>query len=316
MGSTIIRYAHKPSSASRQIRSTFLILLPAHSTHTPLLKRALNPRTVALEIAPRRPQPYPSPNLERRSSLSSSPNSLRHDDTFRLTISAFDDTFHLHLRPNDHLIHPAARVNYYKIDSDGRSVIDRTEPLLREHVKAYMGEVIAPHHTDSRFREDAVGVIHPPNHPAQLGWARIMVHEEGDATTPPTYEGAFSVNGVTYHVLTKDNYMRRKQALDPEASVVDGHLVIWKDTDTMTPEEEHFVKTGAHATEPIPAVKTCGHDNLEYNKNPHLNPAVRPPPPAWLNVLLRPQVNDTVHQRYRRQGDAAGTGNDSGADTK
>ena len=141
----------------------------AHSTHAPLLKRALNPRTVSLDILPRRPSLVPSDTLTKRSS-SSSPGTLRFDDSFRLTLSAFDDIFHLHLRPNDHLIHPAARVSYYKLDSTGQSVLDREEPLLREDVKAYYGEVIAPHHTHNRLKEDTAGVVKPPGGTAQIGW--------------------------------------------------------------------------------------------------------------------------------------------------
>lgn len=281
----------------------------AHSTHAPLLKRAVNPATIALEILSR-PNYAPSlPNLSKR--LPSPPSStLRFDDSFRLTISAFDDLFHLHLRPNDHLIHPAARVNYYELDSEGRSVLSRTEPLLRESVKAYMGEVIAPHHSPTRMREDAAGVA-PQPHPATLGWARIMVHHQGhgDSFHKPVYEGAFSANGVIYHISTKDNYFRNKHALDPDVSRplgdADDRLVIWRDSDAMTPEEEHFVRTGSHPTGPIIAPQSCAHDSLPYNNDPHMNPILRPASPSWLEHLLTPTSNRTV---YRRDDAPTGSG--------
>lgn len=294
----------------------------AHSTHAPLLKRALNPRTVSLDILPRRPSLVPTDSLTKRSS-SSPAGTLRFDDSFRLTLSAFDDIFHLHLRPNDHLIHPAARVSYYKLDSNGQSVLDREEPLLREDVKAYYGEVIAPHQTESRLKEDAAGVEHRPGLPAEMGWARIMVHHQGDSSNgiPPIYEGAFSANGVIYHITTKENYMRKKHDLDPEvaasSTIIDDHLVIWRDSDAMTPEEEHLVKTGMPAPGPLPVPQSCAHDNLDFNRDPALNPALRKPLPPWLNVLLRPRsLNDTVpHQIYRRQDVGDSSSGDTGMGT-
>lgn len=114
--------------------------------------------------------------------------------------------------------------------------------------------------------------------------------------------------------------MRKKHALDPEVSasstLIDDHLVIWRDSDAMTPEEEHFVKTGVPAPGPIALPQSCAHDNLEFNTNPALNPILRKPLPPWLNVLLRPRsLNETAHQIYRRQdvGDSIG---DTGMGTK
>ncbi|TEB34929.1 zinc metalloprotease [Coprinellus micaceus] len=207
----------------------------AHSTHAPLLKRATTPATLALEILPRQQHVGTILDLTKRSPTPS-PHTLRFDDSFRLTISAFDEAFHLHLRPNDHLVHPEARINYYGLDSDGAATVLRTEPIVRETVKAYM---------------DTIGVVRYRPHPAELGWARIMVHHQGDSDrqTSPVYEGAFSVGGVIYHITTKENYDRKKHALDPEVVETlddgDNRLVIWRESDAMTPEEEHFVKTDA-----------------------------------------------------------------------
>ncbi|OBZ79276.1 Disintegrin and metalloproteinase domain-containing protein B [Grifola frondosa] len=128
---------------------------------------------------------------------------LRHSDSFRLKLSAFDETFYLHLRPNEHLVHPAARINYYKTSADGHTVLSHTTPLLRESVKAYWGEVIPADSSSGRLREDAAGVLPRPSGIA------------------PVFEGAFSVNGVIHHVMTKDNYARNKHHLDPHIALAD-----------------------------------------------------------------------------------------------
>ncbi|KAF7367419.1 Zinc metalloprotease [Mycena sanguinolenta] len=265
----------------------------AHSASPRPLKRLANPSTLALEILPRRQlssSVNPSPYSKRETFLPRS-TILRYDDSFRLKIAAFDEVFHLHLRPNDHLIHPAARINYYSIGPDGTSYISRTKPLLRETVKAYWGEVIHADHSLTRMREDTAGVV-PSPHPAELGWARIMVHHQGDIDQriAPVFEGAFTVKGVVYHVTTKDNYERHKRPLDiawtEPVDIIDSELVIWRDSDIMTAEEEHFAHTGEHAT-PAPAPQTCGHDRMSYNTDPLQNPFLQKPATSpWLENPL------------------------------
>ncbi|KAJ6573929.1 zinc metalloprotease [Mycena vulgaris] len=253
----------------------------AHSVSPRPLKRLANPSTLALEILPRRQHSSPtsSPFSQRAPFLPRS-TTLRYDDSFRLTLAAFDETFHLHLRPNDHLIHPAARINYYSTSPDGTSYISRTKPLLRESVKAYWGEVIHADHSPTRMREDTAGVV-PFPHPAELGWARIMVHHQGDIDQgrAPVFEGAFTVKGVVYHITTKDNYLRNKRPQDPDVAepldIVDSELVIWRDSDMMTAAEEHFTQTGEEVP---PAPQSCGHDRLAFNTDPAQNPILQKPP--------------------------------------
>ena len=226
-----------------------------------------NPSTRSLEILPRH---RISPTVYKKPHPSILPDSLRHDDSFRLILSAYNESFYLHMRPNDHLIHPAARINYYTRLPDGREVLSRTKPLLRESVLAYWGEVIAEHHSPTRMLQDTAGVV-PQPHPADLGWARLVVHHQGSTEngTPPLFEGAFSANGVIYHVMTKENYLRNKLDLDPSiihsTETIDDLLVIWRESDVMTPEEEYFIKTGRHPTEKVLIPQSCGHDRLEYN---------------------------------------------------
>ncbi|KAJ7480067.1 zinc metalloprotease, partial [Mycena galericulata] len=245
------------------------------------LKRLANPSTLALEILPRRQHSSPTSSpFSKRETFMPRSTTLRYDDSFRLTIAAFDETFHLHLRPNDHLIHPAARINYYTTAPDGTSYISRTKPLLRESVKAYWGEVIHADHSLTRMREDTVGIV-PSPHPAELGWARIMVHHQGDIDQgiAPVFEGAFTAKGVVYHISTKDNYLRHKRPLDAEIAepldIVDSALVIWRDSDTMSAAEEHLAQTGEHLNAPAP--QTCGHDRLSFNTDPAQNPILQKP---------------------------------------
>ncbi|KAI0077421.1 hypothetical protein K474DRAFT_1707303 [Panus rudis PR-1116 ss-1] len=280
------------------------------------LKRIAHPSTLSLEILPRRPslEPY---NFGKRSWPIDAPT-LQHTDSFRLKIAAFEDIFHLHLRPNEHLIHPAARIKYYKLDSTGKSVLSHTEPLLPQNVKAYWGEVVAPHASADRMREDAAGVWPRPSGKHELGWARITVHHQGDIAEgiPPSFEGAFSVNGVIHHVMTKDHYLRNKHHMDPHVYDIDedSSLVIFRDSDIMTPHEYHFAKGGTLETAPSRSEQVCGHDRLPFNTDPLENSILRKPPTlptnAWydpLGILYDPADNSTLSRRTDVQGGSMGT---------
>jgi len=286
----------------------------AHSAPARPLKRVAHPSTLTLEILPRRQSPsisFTKRIVSPRSTI------LRHDDSFRLVIAAFDKSFHLHLRPNNHLIHPAARITYYSISPDGHSVVPHYKPLVRESVKAYWGEVIQAHHSPSRMREDAVGVVPHPSHHSELGWARIMVHHQGDMDQgiAPVFEGAFSVNGVVHHVMTKDNYLRTKHTLDPEIAHplddVDSSLVIWRDSDVMNSHEEHALPTDILDTVfPPPRPQTCGHDRLSYNTDPSQNSVLQKPlSNSWFTnpLVLGPFANRSITRRDDAVGSGMGT---------
>ncbi|KAG6891001.1 hypothetical protein C0992_011278 [Termitomyces sp. T32_za158] len=291
-------------------------MIIAHSSPARSLKRFAHPSTLAVEIIARKGQQIVP--LSKRSLPPS--NTLRHDDTFRLTISAFDEIYYLHLRPNDHLIHPAARINYYDTSPDGHSYISHSEPLLRQSVKAYWGEVIHASHTETRMRENAVGVV-PMPHSSELGWVRIVIHHTGDMERglPPEYEGAFSVNGVVHHIMTKDSYLRTKTDLDPDVSQVldnlDSSLVIWRESDVMTAEEERIAKREL-SDSALAHQSSCGHDRLVFNTSPQSNPILLPGPPApdsWLRAMLDSRFrNGTV---YARDDVSIGNSN-SGMSTK
>ncbi|EUC65568.1 reprolysin family zinc metalloprotease [Rhizoctonia solani AG-3 Rhs1AP] len=218
------------------------------------LKRLAHPSTLALEILPRTPV---HGTLYTRSLESPT---LQHTDSLRLTLAAFGRKHRLHLRPNHHLIHPAARINH--LGPDG-SII-RTEPLLRSSILVYEGEVIDEAYTAHRLREDAAGGVSRAWDElpvGELGWARIMVHSQGnpEAGIAPVYEGAFSVLGQVYHILTRENYVRTRGPNDfhPDGLAgvdhLDGGLVIFRDSDMEKP--------------PITESQTCSHDGLGFNSD-------------------------------------------------
>ncbi|KAJ7585607.1 Metallo-peptidase family M12-domain-containing protein [Mycena floridula] len=284
------------------------------------LKRMAHPSTLALEILPRSSSISSSTGSHtiRRSSLESSDDtSLRHSDSFRLTLTAFDTTFHLHLFPNDELVHPDARIKYYTVDPlTGLTKIE-TVPLLREDVRAYWGHVIHPEYSEERMREDVAGKVHMDEQGKVLGWARIMVHEfDGDddegrvgagkasSRHPPIYEGAFSFDGITHHISTLENYLRHKHPLDAELPTpleeIDGGLVIWRDSDQFDVSDSE-TRTGSGRE----TGTTCAHDTLAYNTNPRQNPILRPPPviPTW--NILDPAL---FGSSFDKRDDVAGNG--------
>ncbi|KAI0344240.1 hypothetical protein BDW22DRAFT_1355581 [Trametopsis cervina] len=294
-----------------------LDLVYASSAPPRPLKRIAQASPLALEILPRRP--LASGSFGKRSYALNSPV-LQHTDTFRLRLSAFGDTFNLHLRPNEHLIHPAARIHYYKTGSDGQAVLSHTEPLLQESVKAYWGEVIPEEISTDRMREDAAGVYPRPSGKSELGWARIVVHHQGDVSegSPPSFEGAFSVNGIVHHVMTKDNYFRNKHDMDPHAVLdddADSGLVIFRDSDVMTHDEYRSALKGLKVdVEPVPAARTCAHDHLDFNTDPRLNPVLRKPPPMspWYDPLgLLPPPFARSNGSHSKRDDVMGGGSGS-----
>lgn len=151
------------------------------------------------------------------------------------------------------------------------------------------------------MREDIANVAFPAT--PELGWARIMVHSQGSSYdgigSAPVYSGAFSAHGTTYHVVTKDNYLRTKLAEDasPPGAVeeVDGNLVIWRDSDV-------------HALPPSdgrPKAHTCAHDSMPYNIDPSENSFLSQSPqlqePSWLDSW-------SGNSSLRARDDVAGTG--------
>ncbi len=275
-------------------RADIHLMFSASSAQRPL-KRIHHPTTLAIEIYPRT-HSHSSSHYAR--DILPDSTILHHTDSFRLTLSAFGESFHLHLRPNDHLVHPSARIVYYDTDPSGQSVLSHTEPLLPSSIKAYWGEVVPAYASEQRMRADVARALHHAGD--VLGWARITIHDQGDARTgrPPVFEGAFSVHGVIHHVATRDSYLRNRGRFDPEfhqdsdsSTVLDGGLVIWRDSDVMKPWEEREARTDygreqrrsrtsqeGESYYPDVEPARCAHDNLPWNSDPQLNPVLRSSP--------------------------------------
>ncbi|QRW05755.1 reprolysin family zinc metalloprotease [Ceratobasidium sp. AG-Ba] len=227
------------------------------------LKRLAHPSTLALEILPRQ---VPPGTLITRTF--ESPR-LRHTDSVRLTLAAFGRTHRLHLRPNNELLHPAAKITH--LGPDG-SVISST-PLLRSSILAFEGALVDESWSAHRLREDAAGGVSRPwgeISEGELGWARIIVHDQGDPELgiPPVYEGAFSILGDVYHILTRENYVRTRGPLDAhphsDFGELDGHLVIFRDSDMEKPSAQSMT-----------APESCSHDALPFNTDVDAHPVLQ-----------------------------------------
>lgn len=276
------------------------ILMPdvaASSRQPPPLKRVAHPTHVSLQILPR---------ANSKRSLLSDLSRPAYDDFLRLTVHIYDSVYHLHLRPHEELIHPAARVKHYSTSPNGRgSVLRKVEPLRREDWLVYEGEVIDDAFTDKRLNEDFAGGIWRPHYlptpDGQRGWARVMLLDAGNELEgrEPLFEGAFSVDGVIYHVLTREAYLRNMQPSDPYP---EGDLVIFRDTDVHQPSS-------------LP--QSCAHDRLGYNVDSE-NPVLKfgrgdRRSKGWLEPfgLLTDDVSAPYDGLFKRQGDIGGGGFES-----
>ena len=145
-----------------------------------------------------------------------------------------------------------------------------------------------------------------------------MVHYQGDSSTgaPPVFEGAFTVNGVTHHVSTSDNYLRNKQQLDPgivDLTHSDAGLVIWRDSDVLPHHEEVALRL-KHGlppkVSPLQRPASCAHDSLTYNTDPYENPALRKPQPPspWYDPFNALAYSASSNVSAYKRDDVAGNG--------
>lgn len=197
-------------------------------------------------------------------------------------------------------------MNYFRLEPDETSVLGHSESLITDAVMVFQGEVVHNDHTLQRLREHVAGGLDRAfNHPSgSLGWARIIIHHQGDIQKgiAPSFEGSFSVNGLVYHIVTLENYLRNKHVRDPEPDLdnADGSLVIFRDSDVMTADEE-IEGTNFLGTSPS-THQMCVHDRLEYNRDSLHHPVLRTGAgldgeriswydPFWLNKLSSVDMN-------------------------
>jgi hypothetical protein len=165
-------------------------------------------------------------------------------------LSSFDLTFHLHNRrqrlklrvsPNHDIIADGATVQY--LASDG--TIKAVEKIDRLAHKVFKGDAWLQHYEGAEW--------------TNVGWARVMVHQDG---SEPIFEGAFRVDGDHHHIQTRSNYLRTKLQQDPE--VEDGeeeYMIVWRDSDIIqdSPTELRRDLYGEAA---------CLADGLSFNMQP------------------------------------------------
>lgn len=99
-----------------------------------------------------------------------SPKTLEHDDSFRLTLNAYNQTFYLHLEPNSDLFHPKAVIHHTADGSEQR--------IEQEKILVYKGHVVRSFEMDNRWMQEKAGVLEFDATTTQLGWARILVRHD------------------------------------------------------------------------------------------------------------------------------------------
>lgn len=267
----------------------FFVLRAARSSKPQPIKRLYSPQNLAIDVIPRtffpplgaqHQQQRRHSNLFKRSDSSPS-DLLLSSDALRLSLdlprvrssqslskrdqSVRENEFervHIHLRPNEALFHPDAKINY--LSSTGEVV--RSERIDPSEHMVYHGEVLDEYWTDQRLVEDHVGggggMLYKRGSESARGvrgWASIhLVDRSGEGATgsmlstdPIIFQGAINIDGQLWHVLTKENYEKVKDSLDPVASEQVGDMVFFL--------EEGQTSHG------------CSHDDLEFNTN-HSHP--------------------------------------------
>ncbi len=174
-------------------------------------------------------------------------------------LSKFDLTFDLHdgeqkikliLAPNHDVIQDGATVQYLASDGTVHSeqLIDRAE------YRVFKGQAFLQHWAGAEW--------------TNVGWARIMVHEDGE---DPIFEGAFRVDGDHHHVQTRKNFMDTRHQLDPKLELKDKeYMVVWRDSDIMESVVEDFdgMLHGELRRRSYGQERSCSSDGLNFNNDP------------------------------------------------
>ncbi|KAG0348450.1 hypothetical protein BG004_005179 [Podila humilis] len=202
----------------------------AHSSSWPTITRSEHILDIRHHILPRvakvaqhRDQPLAKRQIT--SALAANPDIINHSDTVRLQFSAYNTTFHLYLEPNHHLLHPTANLG---------------DNVSFEDIKAFKGVVIQDAHFSDQKWNRAMTTSRDSNRPIEhmlheegvVGWARMMIEHDPTSKDAISMQGAFTFNGDTYHVTSRQHYHIQKRSDDatPSASGVSS-LVIYRDSD-------------------------------------------------------------------------------------
>lgn len=258
------------------------------------IERLYAPRDVRIEVVPRSLSPGPGSSSSSPRHLKKRGSSVLADDSVLLASDAlrlsFDlprqshlatghnerrdqestfDRIHLHLRPNTDLFHPRARLNH--LSADGAIV--SSEPLDASDHLVYSGEVVHAKHTEARLAEDHVGggmgLWYAPGSEGSRGvrgWASVHLVDASNGggmlipdVDPIVFQGALSIDGQVWHVLTADNYAKVRGESDADVEDVheQGGMVFFPETG----------QSSSHGA-------GCRHDHLDWNVDP-LHPVLR-----------------------------------------
>ncbi|KAK4516029.1 carnitine O-acetyltransferase yat1 [Mucor velutinosus] len=224
-----------------------MMLNTGHSFNDNQLNRIESISNLRVDIAPRSRHFFQKRSQSMNPELS--PKTLEHDDSFRLTLNAYNQTFYLYLKPNFELFPPQAVMHYTGDEND--------QPIQQEKVLVYKGHTVRSPEMDNRWMQENADVLKLGSEfdatTTQLGWARILVRHDlmsRHKTDQPIIEGAFKVQNDIYHIKATTNYNLVKRSVDITASDSDV-MVIYRDSDTQ--QHQGHETSQAHA---------CGFDNL------------------------------------------------------
>ncbi|OCF60915.1 hypothetical protein L486_00559 [Kwoniella mangroviensis CBS 10435] len=250
-----------------------LSCIEARSPHPPPLRRLVHPQSSSLEILPRRPPSNNNLNPRYITHLPPHPSSLKHSDTVILKIALDDSTLSpfeqvsLLLRPTENLFHPDAKISY--------GDATKTEKLKEEDWRLFTGEVIHPTWIERIKSLESSGHALDlyRGHDSVIGQASIMIHEAHEENT--VFEGTFTIYGVRYNVMTRENYQRIKTNEDIDVESLGSRMVVFRDID-MTHQHKLNSSTQYEHDKQFGSGSSCSHDNLPFN-NELNNPIFRTP---------------------------------------
>ncbi|KAF9406249.1 hypothetical protein BGZ94_003188, partial [Podila epigama] len=236
---------------------SFLDSTQAHSSPWPAITRSEHILDIRHDILPRttsNTQYRNNPLAKRKtdSSLNVGPEMIVRGDTVRLQFSAYNTTFHLYLEPNHDLIHPDANLG---------------DDMTLDDIKAFKGVVLQDNYfSDRRWdralstsRESSRTIEHLLHEEGVLGWARMMIEHDPTSKDEIILRGAFTVEGDTYHVTSRQHYKVQKRSDDAVPSTASiSNLVIYRDSDLYKPSQRQH-KRGLNQEFEEPA---CGADKI------------------------------------------------------
>ncbi|CAG8696745.1 17214_t:CDS:10, partial [Gigaspora rosea] len=201
---------------------------------------------------------------------------LQHDDSLRLRFVAFNRTFNIHLEPNTDLFHPEATITIHH-----NNKTSTTTKLLPQDYRLYKGVLLDVDSTDKRLSEDIVGLkrlsLHEElsNSPGVLGWARVMVLNDGSVNQKHlTFEGTFSYKGDLHHIKSIDNFRIAQFHDDPEIpnpsarhpNHRDATMVIYRDSDIKPSRIDNDRIWSCGMNEQISNWNRSRNNYLKYNE--------------------------------------------------